>query len=196
LELAAGGGADATGAAALADPEVEPVLEVDAVSVVFLLWLFLVEDVDASAVAGALEESVDAVLVSASAAAFFDRDFFALVELSAVAADSLDVSLASDFADLEDRDFLVLAESLDPDVAEASVALDLDFFDLLVEVPLPEVEVSFAEESAEVVFFFDFVVEVPELPAELSFALASELAEVFLDFFLLVVLLLPLASDG
>lgn len=82
----------------------------------------------------------------------------------------------------------------EPEAAEVSVAAgfdDVDFFDVVVELPL-ESEVSLAEVSVPAAFFLDLLLELPE---ELSVALASELAAVFFDFFLLVVLLL-LASDG
>lgn len=193
-ELAARG-ADAS-AEAGAELDFDLSLEVAAVVLVFLLRLFFGGVVEDSSVAVALEESVDAGFALASAEVFFDRDFFAPVDGSAVAVDAVDASLEAAFDDLEDRDFLVPAASApDSDFAEVSLAADfedLDFFDLLAEVPLLASAVSLEEESADAVFFLDLLLAVP---AELSFVLASELAEVFFDFFFAVVLLLLLASD-
>jgi hypothetical protein len=201
FELAAGGGVEAGGVEAEAEPDVEPALELDAEAgvsaLVFLLRVFLVEDVNASSVAGALDESVAAAFVLASADVFFDRDFFDPVDVSAVAVDAVDVSLAADLEDLDDFLVPVVSES-DPEVAEVSAVADFeDFFDLL-EVVLPVLaEASVADESDDAAFFLDLLVDVPELPLELSVALASELAvAVFLDFFLLVVVLLLLLASG
>lgn len=196
FELAAGGGVEAAGVEAEAEPEVEPALELDAEAgvsaLVFLLRVFLVEGADASSVVGAFDESVAAALVLASADVFFDRDFFEPVDVSGVAVDAEDVSLEVDLEDLEELDFLVPAASVvDPDVAEVSADADFaDFFDLL-EVVLPlDAEESVADESDDAAFFLDLLLEVPALPEELSVAFASELVVVFLDFFLLVVPLL------
>jgi hypothetical protein len=226
FELPAGGGVDAAGVEAEAEPDVELALELGteagASALVFLLRVFLVEDVDAFSVAGAFDESVAAAFVLASTDVFFDRDFFESVDVSGVGVDAVDASLEADLEDLEDLDFLVPAASVvdpavaevsaaadfedfdffvlavsvaDPEVAEVSADVDFeDFFDLL-EVVLPlDAEESVADESDDAAFFLDLLAEVPELPVELSVALASELAVVFLDFFLLVVLLLLLAS--
>jgi hypothetical protein len=197
FELAAGGGVDAAGVEAAADPDDELAFELDAEAgasaLVSLLRVFLVEDVDASSVVGAFDESV-APFVLASAEVFFERDFFAPVDVSAVAGGAADVSLDADLEDLDD--FLVpVVSDPDPEVAEVSAVADFeDFFDLL-EVVLPlEAEESAADESDDAAFFLDLLLDVPELLVELSVAFASELAAVFLDFFLLVVLLL-LASD-
>lgn len=199
FELAAGGGVEAAGVEAEAEPDVEPALELDAEAgvsaLVFLLRVFLVEDVDASAVTGAFDESVAAASVLASAGVFFDRDFFDPVEVSAVAVDAVDVSLAADLEDLDD--FLVPVVS-DPDseVAEVSAVADFeDFFDLLGVVLPALADASVVDESEDAAFVLDLLLDVPELLVELSVALASELAVVFLVFFLLVVLLLLLASD-
>lgn len=200
FELAAGGGVEAAGAEAEAEPEVEPAFELDAEAgvsaLVFLPRVFLVEDADASSIVGAFDESVAAALVLASGDVFFDRDFFEPVDVSGVAVDAEDVSLEVDLEDLEDLDFLEPAASVvDPDVAEVSADADFaDFFDLL-EVVLPlDAEESVADESDDAAFFLDLLLEVPVLPEELSVAFASELVVAFLDFFLLVVLLL-IASD-
>jgi hypothetical protein len=198
FELAAGGGVEAGGVEAEPEPDVELALELDAEAgasaLVFLLRVFLVEDVDASSVAGAFDESVAAAFVLASAEVFFDRDFFDPVDVSAVAVDSADVSLAADLEDLDD--FLVAVVSdPDPEVAEVSAVADFEDFFGLLEVVLPVLaEASVVDESDDAAFFLDLLLEVPVLPEELSVALASELAVVFLDFFLLVVLLLLLAS--
>jgi len=122
FELAAGAGFDAAGVEAEAEPEVEPALELDAdtgvSALAFLLCVFLVEDADASSVAGAFDESVAAALVLASADVFFDRDFVEPVDVSGVAVDAEAVSLD---VDLEDLDFSVPAASVvDPGVAEVS----------------------------------------------------------------------------
>jgi hypothetical protein len=200
FELAAGGGVDAAGVEGAAEPYDELAFELDAAAgvsaLVFLLRVFLVEEVDASAVAGAFDESVAVAFVLASAEVFFDRDFFDPVDVSAVAVVAADVSLDADLEDLDDCLVPVVSDP-DPDEAEVSAAADLDdFFDLL-EVVLPlDAEESVADESDDAAFFLDLLLDVPELLlVELSVALASELAVVFLDFFLLVVLLLLLASD-
>jgi hypothetical protein len=163
-----------------------------------LLRLFFAGVAEESFVPELLDESVDAVLVLSSVEVFFDRDFLAPVELSAVLVDAVEASPEAVFEDFEERVFLALPASVaEPEAADASVAddfEDLDLFDLLAEVPLLESEVSLAEESVAAAFFLDLLFEALELPAELSVAFASELAEVFLIFFLLVVLLL-LASD-
>jgi hypothetical protein len=196
FELAAGGGVAAGGVEAEDEPDVELALELDAEAgasaLVFLLRVFLVEDVDASSVAGAFDESVAAAL--ASTEVFFDRDFFDPVDVSAVAVDAVDVSLAADLEDLDD--FLVAVVSdPDPEVAEVSAVADFEDFFGSLEVVLPLLaEASVVDESDDAAFFLDLLLEVPVLPEELSVALASELAVVFLDFFLLVVLLLLLAS--
>ncbi|MGC1968707.1 MAG: hypothetical protein WA673_19760 [Candidatus Acidiferrales bacterium] len=160
-----------------------------------MLRLFFAGVADESSVAELLDESVDAVFVLSSAEVFFDRDFFEPVELSAVLVDDVEASPDADFEDFEECVFLVLPVSVaEPEAAEVSVAAgfdDVDFFDVVVELPL-ESEVSLAEVSVPAAFFLDLLLELPE---ELSVALASELAAVFFDFFLLVVLLL-LASDG
>jgi hypothetical protein len=195
-ELAAGGGVAAAGAEP--DAEVELALEPDA-ALVFVLRLFFAGAVDESPAAELLEESADAGCVLASADVFFDRVFLALVEVSAVLVDAAEESPDADFEDFEDRVFFAVAESVaEPDAAEVSVAADsddLDFFDLLAEVSLLESAASFADESPAAVFFLDLLLDVAELPEELSAALVSEFAVVFFDFFLLVVLLLLLASD-
>jgi hypothetical protein len=198
FELAAGGGVDAAGVEAAAEPDDELAFELDAEAgasaLVSLLRVFLVEDVDASSVVGAFDESV-APFVLASAEVFFERDFFAPVDVSAVAGGAADVSLDADLEDLDDFLAPVVSDP-DPEVAEVSAVADFeDFFDLL-EVVLPlEAEESAADESDDAAFFLDLLLDVPELLlVELSVAFASELAAVFLDFFLLVVLLL-LASD-
>jgi hypothetical protein len=156
----------------------------DDAALVFLLRLFFAGVAEASLVPGLLDESLDAVLVLSSVEVFFDRDFLAPVELSAVLVDAVEASPEADFEDFEERVFLALpASAAEPEAAEVSVAddfEDLDLFDLLAEVPLLESEVSLAEESVAAAVFLDF---------------ASELAEVFLVFFLFVVLLLLLASD-
>jgi hypothetical protein len=200
FELPVGAGFDAAGVEAEAEPDVELALELGAEAgasaLVFLLPVFLVEDVAAFSVAGAFDESVAAAFVLASTDVFVDRDFFEPVDVSGVAVDAADASLEADLEDLEDLDFLVPATSVvDPAVAEVSADVDFeDFFDLL-EVVLPlDAEESVAEESDDAAFFLDLLAEFPELPVELSVALASERAVVFLDFFLLVVLLLLLAS--
>lgn len=197
VELAAGGGVAAAGAEP--DAEVELGLEPDAVALVFVLRLFFAGVADESSVADGLDESVEAVFVPAAAEVFFEDDFFEPVAVSAVFVGAVEASLDAGFEDFDDRVFLALPESLaEPEASEVSVAADfddLDFFDLLAEVPLLESDVSFAEESVAVVFFLDLLLEVPELPEELSVALASELADDFLVFSLLVVLLLLLASD-
>ena len=197
FELPAGAGFDAADVEAEAEPDVELALELGAEAgasaLVFSLRVFLVEDVS---VAGAFDESVAAAFVLASTDVFFDRDFFESVDVSGVAIDAVDASLEADLEDLEDLDFLLPAASVvDPAVAEVSADVDFeDFFDSL-EVVLPlDAEESVADESDDAAFFLDLLAEVPELPVELSVALASELAAVFLDFFLLVVLLLLLAS--
>ena len=198
FELAAGAGVAAGGVEAEAEPDVELALELDAEAgasaLVFLLRVFLVEDVDASSVAGAFDESVAAAFALASAEACFDRDFFDPVDVSAVAVDAVDVSLAADLEDLDD--FLVAVVSdPDPEVAEVSAVADFEDFFGLLEVVLPVLaEASVVDESDDAAFPLDLLLEVPVLPEELSVALASELAVVFLDFFLLVVLLLLLAS--
>lgn len=197
FELAAGAGVDAAGVEPAAEPDDELAFELDAAAgaseLVFLLWVFLAEDEDAeaSSVAGAFDESV-AALVLASAEVFFERDFFAPVEVSAVAVGAADVSLDADLEDLDDFLAPVVSDS-DPEVA-ASADFE-DFFDLL-EVVLPlDAEESVAGES-DPAFFLDLLLEVPELLlVELSVAFASELVVVFLDFFLFAVLLLLLASD-
>jgi hypothetical protein len=200
FELAAGGGVEAAGVEAEAEPEVEPALEWDAEAgvsaLVFLLRVFLVEDADASSVVGAVDESVAAALVLASADVFFDRDFFESVDVSGVAVDAEEVSLEVGLEDLEDLDFLVPAASVvDPDVAEVSAAADLEDLDdfMVPDVSDPDPEVAEVSADADFADFFDLLLEVPVLPEELSVAFASELVVVFLDFFLLVVLL-PLAS--
>lgn len=198
FELAAGGGVEAGGVEAEAEPDVEPALELDVEAgvsaLVFLLRVVLVEDVDASSVAGAFDESVAAAFVLASADVFFDRDFFDSVDVSAVTVDAVDVSLAADLEDL-DGCLVPVVSDPDPEVAEVSAMADFeDFFDLL-EVVLPVLaEASVADESDDAAFFLDLLSDVPELSLELSVALASELEVVFLDFFLLPVLLLLLAS--
>jgi hypothetical protein len=198
FELAAGAGVDAAGVEPAAGPDDELAFELDAEAgasaLVFLLWVFLAEDVDASSVAGAFDESV-AAFVLASAEVFFERDFFAPVDVSAAAVGAADVSLDADLEDLDDFLAPVVSDP-DPEVAEVSAVADFeDFFDLL-EVVLPlDAEESVADES-DPAFFLDLLLEVPELLlVELSVAFTSELAVVFLDFFLLAVLLLPLASD-
>ncbi|MFZ0582900.1 MAG: hypothetical protein WA690_01165 [Candidatus Acidiferrales bacterium] len=195
-ELAADVGVAAAGAEV--DAEVELGLEPDDTALVFVLRLFFASAVDESAAAGLLEESADAGCALASAEVFFERDFFEPVELSEALVDAVPASPDADFADFDEGVFLVLPVPLaEPELAEVSVAADfddLDFFDLLAEVPLLESAVSLAEESVAAVFVLDLLVEVPELPEEVSVALASELGDVFLVFFLLVVLL-ALASD-
>jgi hypothetical protein len=198
FELAAGAGFDAAGVEAEGEPDVEPALELDAEAgvsaLVFLLRVFLVEDAEASVVAGAVDESVAVAFVLASAEVFFDRDFFDPVDESGVAVEAVDASLA-DFEDLDD--FLVpVVSDPDPEVAEVSAVADFaDFFDLLEEVLPVLAEASVVDESDDAAFFLDLLLDVPEVLAELSVVLASVLAAVFLDFFLLVVLLLLLASD-
>lgn len=195
LELAAGAGVDFAGADAGAAFGLALAESDDAV-LAFLLRLFFAAVAEESSAVELLAESVDAVLVPASAEVFFDRDFFDPVELSAVLVDVLEASPDADFEDFVERVFLVPPVSVaEPDAAEVSAADDfddLDFFDVLVELPL-ESEISLADVSVAAAFFLDLLWEAPE---ELSVALASELAAVFLLFFLLaVVLLLRLASD-
>jgi hypothetical protein len=198
LEFAAGAGFEAVDADAGAGLGLALAVSDDA-ALVFLLRLFFAGVADESLVPGLLDESVDAVLVLSSVEVFFDRDFLAPVELSAVLVDAVEASLEAAFEDFEERAFLALPASVaEPEAAEVSVADDfelLDRFDLLAELPLLESEVSLAEESVAAAFFLDLLFEALELPEELSVAFASELAEAFLVFFLLVVLLLLLASD-
>lgn len=196
LELASGAGVDFGGAEADAGAALGLALaELEDAALVFLLRLFFAAAAEESSAAELSDESVDAVLVPASAEVFFARDFFAPVELSVALVDAVDAPADVDF---DDRVFLVLPESLaEPESVDVSLAADfddLDFFDLLVELPL-ESEASLADVSVAAGFCLDLLLEVPELPEELSVALASELVDVFFDFFLLAVPLLLLASD-
>ncbi len=142
FELAAGAGFDAADVEAEAEPDVELALELDAEAgasaLVFLPRVFLVEDADASSVAGAFDESVAAAFVLASADVFFDRDFFEPVDVSGVAIDAVDASLEAGLEDLEDLDFLLPAASVvDPDVAEVSADVDFEDFDFFVLAARP-----------------------------------------------------------
>jgi hypothetical protein len=213
FEAAAGfdaAGVPAAGAAAVA---------ASALALLFLLLVAAGVAAGAAAgvvAAGALEDP-GAALSVASAAAFFDRVFFA------VAAESLDASGAAvaSAAVFFDRDFLaVVPESLDASglaLASAAVFFDRDFFAVAVEsAALAEespaaafVDFAFfvllaesaalsvvpALESAEAaVFFLDLLFDVPLVEESEAFASESAVVAFFVFFFGVLVVLSALES--
>jgi hypothetical protein len=212
FEAAAGfdaAGVPAAGAAAVA---------ASALALLFLLLVAAGVAAGAAAgvvAAGALEDP-GAALSVASAAAFFDRVFFAVVAESLVASGAAVASAAVFF----DRDFLaVVPESLDASglaLPSAAVFFDRDFFAVGVESaasaevsPAAFVDFAFfvllaesaalsvvpALESAEAaVFFLDLLFDVPLVEESEAFASESAVVAFFVFFFGVLVVLSALES--